>query len=224
MSSLLEGYQASWRGKLRTPGCVRGSRQWEALRALPLGGSLLDLGCGDGGFLLEAQNRCDEALGVEGSTEAAERATRQGLRVVQADLTELPLPFPDKRFDSVTCLDVIEHVPDPRTLLSEAARLLRPGGTLIVTTPNIRYLKRIGALLFAGRFPKTSQDPEPYDGGHFHFFTFKDITTLIDAAGMRTVTRRGIIPSRTMSPLRAVSGWWPVREFLSDGALLTARK
>src|SRR6266700_3965858 len=220
MKSLLDAYQNAWRQKEEANAFLAGSRQWETLRVLPRGQKLLDLGCGDGRFLAAAKTLFEETIGVEGSEEAAARAERAGVRAVVADITDTPLPFPSGHFDCVTCLDVIEHVPDPRPLLSEAARLLRPGGTFLLTTPNIRYLKRIASLLFAGRFPKTSKDPEPYDGGHFHFFTFKDIVSLLNAAGLTTVQRRGIIPSRFLSVLRPASSLWAVWEFLSDGILM----
>ena len=57
-----------------------------------------------------------------------------GVRFVQGDATALP--FPDASFDAVTMFDVLEHIPDDRTAVAEALRVLRPGGALLVSSPN----------------------------------------------------------------------------------------
>src|SRR5690349_19908534 len=121
MKSLLDAYQNAWRQKADAADFSTGSRQWETLGVLPRGQRLLDLGCGDGRFLAAAKPSFEESMGVEGSEEAVARAIRSGVRAVVADITEAPLPFPSSHFDCVTCLDVVEHVPDPRPLIAEAA-------------------------------------------------------------------------------------------------------
>ena len=99
---------------------------------LPRQGRLLDVGCAAGFFLAEAK-AFYEVQGVELSAwSSAYARDRLGLPVFTGTLQQAALP--SAHFDVVTLWDVIEHVPDPVPLLAEAARLLRPGGRLVLTT------------------------------------------------------------------------------------------
>ena len=94
-----------------------------------------------------------------------------------------PLPLAEASFAACSCLDVIEHVPDPLRLLRELRRVLKPGGQLVLSTPNIRCFRHIVRLLFSGRFPRTSDDDFVWGGGHLHYFTRKDMLGLLGTAG-----------------------------------------
>jgi SAM-dependent methyltransferase len=99
---------------------------------LPRHGHLLDIGCAAGFFLAEARAYY-EVQGVELSAWSSAYAREQfSLPVFTGTLQQAALPA--DRFDVVTLWDVIEHVPDPVPLLAEAARVLRPGGRLVLTT------------------------------------------------------------------------------------------
>lgn len=111
-------------------------RKLWALRALPprlpATGRLLDVGCAAGFFLAEAKAYY-EVQGVELSDwSSAYARDRLGLDVFTGTLQQAALPA--AHFDIVTLWDVIEHVPDPVPLLAEAARVLKPGGRLVLTT------------------------------------------------------------------------------------------
>jgi SAM-dependent methyltransferase len=139
----------------------------------PTSTRVLDLGCGDGAltYLLEAKGHT--VVGVDRVTTGI-------------DFNAPQLPFADQEFPVVICLDVLEHVLDPRHLLRETARILRPHGVLILVTPNIRYLPHLWTLA-CGQFPCTSGDPTGYDGGHLHYFTYRDVRELMRHAGFRHV-------------------------------------
>lgn len=83
------------------------------------------------------RDRCTECHGVEVDPDEVKRAAQ---RNSDADIRTIELDgktdYPDGHFDSIAILEVIEHVPDERTTLTELARLLRPGGTLMLTTPH----------------------------------------------------------------------------------------
>jgi SAM-dependent methyltransferase len=92
-------------------------------------GRVLDLGCGTGhSFHLLAPR---ETVGVDIAADALEGQQRE---TVVADMRALP--FDDRSFDSVLAAQSLEHVPDPDRILAEVARVLRPGGTAMLTTPN----------------------------------------------------------------------------------------
>jgi SAM-dependent methyltransferase len=100
----------------------------EAARLLPPG-RLLDLGCGTGhSYRLLAPR---ETVGLDNSRDALVGQDRE---TVVADMRELP--FPQGAFASVLAVQSIEHVPDPERVLAEVRRVLEPGGTAILVTPN----------------------------------------------------------------------------------------
>ena len=135
----------------------------------------LDLGCGDG--RLTAELDASELTAADVSPVALERARA---RLPDARLVELApdaaLPFDDSSFDLVLCAETIEHIRDVQLLLSEIRRVLRPGGTLALTTP---------AHLPLGRRP----DPL---SPHLRFFTRRSLRRLLDELGfeVRSLRRR----------------------------------
>ncbi len=106
--------------------------------ALPAGARILDAGCGSGRTLQELVDY-GQVSGLELNDEAAELARGRGLGEVMIGRLEA-LPWEDATFDLITCLDVIEHVPDDITALEELRRVCRPGGWLLVTVPAYQAL------------------------------------------------------------------------------------
>jgi SAM-dependent methyltransferase len=100
---------------------------------------LLDAGCGTG-FNLLALAGLGRATGIDLAPEALAFCRERGVRAVRASL--LGLPFPDATFDAVTSFDVLYHawVTDDRTAVAEMARVLAPGGALLVRVPALRAL------------------------------------------------------------------------------------
>ena len=106
--------------------------------ALPAGAQVLDAGCGSGRTLQELVDY-GEVSGIELDAESAELArSREHGDVCTGRLEELP--WSDETFDLITCLDVIEHVPDDVAALAELRRVCRPGGWLLVTVPAYQAL------------------------------------------------------------------------------------
>jgi SAM-dependent methyltransferase len=109
---------------------------YEFAAKLVEGKDVLDAGCGEGyGAALLARD-AGSVVGTDLEQEVVEHATARypSVRFQTADLTALP--FPEQSFDAVVSLQVIEHLQRPREFVSECARVLRPGGVLVLSTPN----------------------------------------------------------------------------------------
>jgi 2-polyprenyl-3-methyl-5-hydroxy-6-metoxy-1,4-benzoquinol methylase len=98
------------------------------------GARVLDVGCGSGVLLARMKSLGWDVEGVEVDPEAVEAGKRRGVPVRLGTLQDQK--FPDNHFDAVHSAHVIEHVHDPVALLSECRRILKPGGTLVILTPN----------------------------------------------------------------------------------------
>ena len=97
-------------------------------------GALLDVGCGDGTFLLEAQKAGWNVCGLETSETAVKNAKALGLSVLPGSLEDRL--FDDSQFNLVRMWSVLEHVPDANVALRELVRILKPGGWAIIQVPN----------------------------------------------------------------------------------------
>lgn len=102
------------------------------------GGRLLDVGCGAGNQLAELTAAGWLAEGLEVDAAAVRAARSRGLKVTEGDLLQTPLA--QGAFDAVSMIHVLEHLPQPQRHLIAARRLLRPGGRLVVVTPNAAAL------------------------------------------------------------------------------------
>jgi SAM-dependent methyltransferase len=105
---------------------------------LPDGLRVLDAGCGSGRTLVDLVGY-GTVSGIELDPDAAEYAASRGCGEVKVGRVE-ELPWPDQTFDLITCLDVLEHVPDDRGALAELRRVCKPGGWLLLTVPAYQAL------------------------------------------------------------------------------------
>lgn len=153
------------------------------VRGLGAAERALDLGGGDGRLASELDAAELTLADVSGlALERAERRVpRAGLVRVEPDA---PLPFEDSSFDLVLCADVLEHVRDVQLFLSEARRVLRPGGRLAVTTPAHGRLTGVDVLVrgFERRFPPLSP--------HLRFLTRRSLGRLLGDMGFAPLSIR----------------------------------
>jgi SAM-dependent methyltransferase len=110
------------------------------LDRIPLGPAarVLDAGCGSGRTLEELADYGDPS-GIELDEDAAGLAMARGIAEVQVGRLE-QLPWRSETFDLITCLDVIEHIPDDRVALGELRRVCKPGGFMLLTVPAYQAL------------------------------------------------------------------------------------
>ena len=138
-------------------------------------GRVLDVGCGNGSFLAVMQSAGWDIAGLDPDPKAAALATeRLGANILAGDLYQAS--FPRSSFDAVTLHHVIEHIFDPIETLAECRRILKPGGQVVVMTPN---------LLSAGHkwFKANWRGLEP--PRHLHLFSAKALATAAEMAGIR---------------------------------------
>jgi SAM-dependent methyltransferase len=159
-------------------------REREQSRSLHLDhtppGRLLEVGCGAGARLARLRDRGWDVVGQEVDSRAAEVARKTyGLTVVVAPLESAG--FPEASFDAVASNHVLEHVIDPIELLSQSYRLLRPGGNLIIVTPNVdSFLHHHFGVCWRALDPPR----------HLHLFSPKTLTQAAERAGFRDVQCR----------------------------------
>ena len=148
-------------------------------KILPSGERYIDIGCWTGASVLSygALHKFKEVHGIDLVAEALKEAQKRGISTHLVDLNCDRLPFPDNYFECITLVAVIEHLVNPYHVLEEIRRVLKPGGVLIIGTPNVASLSnRIRILL--GRRPRTSFDIG-WDGGHLLYFTPKELKVLL---------------------------------------------
>lgn len=139
---------------------------------------LLDVGCSSGAFLQSALHLGFTAEGVEPSADAAQTARAAGLTVFTGYLEQAQ--FADASFDAITLIEIVEHLRDAHSLLQECARILKPGGVVLVTTPNAHsWTARAMGARWAG-FSLNDM------GGHISFFNPHSIEILATRCGLQT--------------------------------------
>ena len=161
----------------------------EVADALPRGRAL-DVPCGPG-LASEALRRLGFEVTAADLDERAFAAS-SGIAFERLDL-DLPLPFADASFELVHCGDGIEHLESPLRALRELARVLAPGGTLVLTTPNYASLERRLRFLVSGSLakplPRGGAASERAPHGHVSPLTFTQLAWMAESAGLTLVER-----------------------------------
>ena len=156
---------------------------------------VIEFGCGPGHVTKVMQERGCRVTGLEIDPEAARQAEKfaEKVLVVDLDLDDYTAKLSGEEFDVVLFGDVLEHVRDPLALLRSARPLLRDGGFVVVSVPNIAHID-VRLALLSGRFDYG--DWGLLDQTHLRFFTRESFERLVHEAGFRMVElRRVIVPA-----------------------------
>jgi SAM-dependent methyltransferase len=180
----------------------KADRPWYAyatqlLPAAHAAGRWLDLGCGQGELLAKAGERGLAGLGLDFWAPNARATADAGHPALVADLNR-PLPFRDACLDGLCLVEVIEHIVRAEQLVDEMARVLRPGGWLVLTTPNVvHWTYRWRAL--TGHAPKQ-------EGYHYRFFTRDRLERMLAERSFAVEARASFGKQALLSRLARLAG------------------
>lgn len=158
----------------------------DVLKFLPeFSDTVMEVGCGTGETLayLKAAGRCRWAIGVEFFHDAAEKAKDRLDLVIEGNIENLSLPVESGTIDVILCLDVLEHLVDPWSIVHRLHSLLKTGGVLVVSIPNVRNFRVIFPLLLMGKWEY--QECGILDKTHLRFFTKASAMSLVSCSGLR---------------------------------------
>lgn len=183
-------------------------------------GLVVDVGCGTGRFRAAAAGIARDYIGVD---VVRHRGLEAGAAFVAADLDREPIPLASALADIVVAIETIEHLENPRGFCRELSRILKPGGWLVITTPNQCSLLSLASLVVRGRFAAFPDSSYPV---HCTALLPNDLVRLACECGLSdptvAFTASGRIPLTPRHYPRFLSRLFP--QALSDNVLLVARK
>jgi 2-polyprenyl-3-methyl-5-hydroxy-6-metoxy-1,4-benzoquinol methylase len=190
-----------------------------ALRRRGVHGRVVDVGCGGGRLRTFLGDMIESYAGVDA---IRYEGLGSGVAFMRADLNRDPIPVPDHSTDIAVSIETIEHLENPRAFVRELVRIVKPGGWIVVSTPNQRSILSLAALLVKGHFSAFGTRNYP---AHQTALLDTDLARIAADNGLCDVsiefTRVGRIPlSRAHYP-RLLSGLFP--RAMSDNVLLIAR-
>jgi 2-polyprenyl-3-methyl-5-hydroxy-6-metoxy-1,4-benzoquinol methylase len=167
---------------LLLPGGISGLDYLALFLAAPApGGRLLEVGCGNGQTLATMREMGWDVEGVDVDPVSLNIARNRGLAVHQGRLMDLN--FPADRFDAICMHHVVEHLHDPEGMIAECARIMKPGGKLVIITPNAQCLSL--SLFKEHWYPL---DPPR----HIYLYNLKNLKTIFERAELKVTANLSI--------------------------------
>lgn len=192
----------------------------EMLASCDARGVVADVGCGAGGLWPALKGRFGACIGLDA-------ARYDGLphdidfRTIDLDAARLPLE--DASVDVAVSVEVIEHLENPRAFSRELARIVRPGGWVVISTPNQLSLLSLLTLAAKGRFSAFQDSEYP---AHLTALLEVDLRRILGEAGLRdirvTYTKHGRIPFTSLHYPAALAALVP--RWLSDNVVAAGRR
>lgn len=184
----------------------------EVAAVIPAGARrLLDVGCSSGAMGAALRDRGAEVVGIELDAELATAARLRLDRVIEGDIEALARDdaLAGELFDCLVFADVLEHLRDPWSVVRWGAERVAPGGSIVLSIPNIRHAKTFWALA-RRRWP---YDPVGiFDRTHLRFFARRNLDDLLAGTGFELVEVR----RHHMLTLRHESRWNRLAPLLGD--------
>lgn len=186
-----------------------GMRKEYVLNLVPEGTeTVLDIGCGNGELAEALRAKGCKVTGVDISEKAIEEAKKfldEGF-CFDIEKENWPDKLLTKKFDLIIVSEVIEHLFDPIVFMKKIKPLVKTGGRIIITTPNILFWKNRLKILF-GKFQY--EDKGIMDYGHIRFFTTDTIKSFFKKSGFRIVKENNFYPNLYKRGLNFVGRIFP---------------
>lgn len=171
---------------------------------------ILEVGCADGSFLKILKDDGYDTYGIDVALKAVAKAQKYNINARQANV-EKGIPFDDNYFSVIIAAEVIEHLYDTDKFLKELYRAVKPGGWLLISTPNLASLKNRLRLLI-GKYPQYSEYRlGPNDAGHIRNYT---VSTLVSH-----LKSHGWCPVKVTSPNILCPMTKPIPKFIKRTAI-----
>ncbi len=159
---------------------------------------ICDIGCGAGEISRLLSEDGATITCLDGDSNNVKRAREQGFDATVVNL-EQGVPLETDHYDLVVMLEVIEHICKAEKLLFEVARILKPGGYLLISTPNIGFpLYRVRFLLTAALF---------MEGVHFRFFNKNSFQHILNDSGFKIIRKNSLCPWIGINSILKPFGW-----------------
>ncbi len=147
--------------------------------------TILDVACYDGTYMMMFKEQGNRVYGIEASDEAVKRGRDRGLKIKVGDL-EKEWDYSDAMFDVVFMGELIEHIVDTDFVITEAKRVLKSGGSIIITTPNLAaFSKRLLLLWGMNPYQEASFTYPPPAVGHLREFTYDLLKGFMEYHGFK---------------------------------------
>ncbi|HET9360668.1 MAG TPA: methyltransferase domain-containing protein [Vicinamibacterales bacterium] len=195
-----------------------------AAQTLHLTGRVLEFGAGTGTFIQRLS--AEGPVGILTGADLLPRPQRlpDSVNWIQADLN-LPLPCGDESFDAIVSTEVIEHLENPRAVFREFSRLLRPGGYLLLTTPNQESIRSLAALIVRGHHVAFLDESYP---AHLTALLRRDMERLCKEADFEpprfSYTNDGAVPRVTALRWQTISFGLLRGRLFSDNVVVVTRR
>ena len=186
-------------------------------------GGVLDFGAGLGHLTnrLVGMKRFQSVAAIDLMAKPDDVAS--SVQWIRADLNG-PTPFPAKNFDVVVAIEIIEHLENPRRVLRELSRIVKPGGLLVISTPNSESLRSLLSLVIRGHFAAFGEESYP---AHISALLRVDFTRIFREAGLAPLgfrfTNVGGIPKSPAQSWQSLSFNTLRGRWFSDNVVAIAR-
>ncbi len=183
--------------------------------------TVLSIGCARGATEAELVKRGVTVVGIELDSTATAIARKRGVTVLEGDASGFVPELSRWRFDCLFYADILEHLPDPLTVLRQHVDLLKPGGTVIVSVPNFRHFSVFASLFVRGHARYANAGI--LDKTHLRITTRKTVLDWFAQAGIETTLWKYNL-SRRRDMLMSWCSLGLLNEFVAQQIIVVGRK